>query len=131
MAVMTEQKLKGIVADLFLPEGMDADYRSGFIAGFHGIKPSPCPTKNVRCAEGVVAGESVRELFLGLSGDADDASVKASIAGRLFPDSTLAISEQFISYEDEVAKERHFVGKSTLFSDIFRVAEETGPGGCF
>jgi hypothetical protein len=136
---MTEQKLMGIVADLF-PKGMDSDYQSGLVAGFHDITPSPCPTKNVRCAEGVVAGKLLHEFFFGLSGETDDDLVAISVAGLLCLDSKTGGS-RIVSYAshqkghllNERRREGHSPNESTSpfssFSDVLRIAEETGSGG--
>ena len=141
MGVMTERKLMGIVADLF-PKGMDSDFQAGLNAGFHGITPTPCPTKNVRCAEGVVAGKSLREFFLDLRGETNDDLVAISVAGILCLEPTLAAGSRIISYDshqkgcllNERVKEGHFSDEPSplfsSFSNASRVAEETGSGGC-
>lgn len=141
MGVMTEQKLMGIVTDLF-PEGMHPDYRSGLISGFHGINPSPCPTKNVRCAEEVAAGRSLREFYLGLSGETHDDQVATSVAELLCLDPKVAAkrsrtvslaSHQKGQLLNERVQERHSSGgasEHSRFDRILRSAEETGLDGC-
>ena len=97
--VMTESKLMGIVTEqLGLAKKTDPDYFSGLIAGFYGIE-TPCHLRNVLCAEGVVAGEELRELFLRLDGKADDESTAAAVVRILFletsecvPDTVLLIA---------------------------------------
>ena len=139
MGVMTERKLLGIVADLF-PKGMDPDYRSGFIAGFYQISPGPCPTKNGPCAQGVVAGNLVREFYFGLKGESDDEIVKISIAGLLGLDSEAMSGPRFTSYGlhrnglllNEVLREKPSSSEPSQFpsfGNMLRLAEETDSGG--
>ena len=139
MGVMTERKLMGIVGDLF-PKGMDSDYQAGFNAGFHDLTPNPCPTKNVRCAEGVVAGKSLREFFLCLSGETDDDLVASSVAELLCLDPKVVEKTSrfasLVSYQksqlssERAQEERSSDGLPSRFVRLLRLEEEAGFGGC-
>lgn len=90
MGVMTERKLMAMFSEAVGPS-MDPDYRSGLVAGYYSLE-SPCHL-NVCCAEGVMAGKDLRQLFLSLDGKADDDQVNASIVKLLFPEET-----EFVPY---------------------------------
>ena len=63
----------------------DPGRRSGIIAGFHGVD-SPCQHKDVSCAEGVIVGKDLRQLFLNLPATFDDDDVEREIVQLLLPD---------------------------------------------
>lgn len=90
--VMTERKFVAMVLELAKRVGrrrkeINADYCSALVNAFYGID-NPCHLRNMSCAEGVVAGKELRELFLRLDGKADDDRVKEEISLILLPDAS-------------------------------------------
>lgn len=82
--VMTEKEFLGIISEQLESAKVDPRYRSGLISSFNDID-NPCHLQDLACADGVLAGKELRQLFLNL-GKMDDEQVERAVAKILFPD---------------------------------------------